>query len=72
MNMTKIAEKVLKIGAHHSIIFEFAFSPWNWVVWPALIYFPPGSPGRLGCADTDCKDWTFAWLRFGVTYRIQK
>lgn len=70
--MSKVAEKVLLLTPRASIILEFAFSPFHWVIWPALIYFPPKAPDRLGGCSVDCDDWTFAWLRFGITLRIQR
>ncbi len=69
--MSRVAEKVLKVGRRCSIVLEFAFSPFHWVIWPALVYFPPHAPDRLGGAP-NCHDWTFAWLRFGITFRVDE
>ncbi len=68
--MSKIAEKVVRVGKHASIILEFAVGPFHWIILPSLIYFPPYSPDRLGGSPL-CHDITLAWLRFGITLRIE-
>jgi hypothetical protein len=68
--MSKVAEKILKFGSKASLILEFAFGPSAWVIVPSLIYFPPGSPDGIG-GNYKAHDFTLAWLRFGITLRVE-
>jgi hypothetical protein len=62
---TKIQERVLKLSERVSILLEMGVRPdLPWVVLPAIVLFPKGSAGPFF-------DATLAWLRFGITLRIE-